>query len=144
MATLDALFEEIVTNDKGLVNVAAKAVDRNGKVFFFMAITHALHHSTREGQLRSDGVFFWLGNVLYQKAAGRQKLNSDEPIRSDAVYFIASCSKLIASIAAMQCVDRGLLGLDDDVTQWLPELKDAPVISLSEPFNHMEPAGQAR
>lgn len=34
MATLDALFEEIVTNDKGLVNVAAKAVDRNGKVFF--------------------------------------------------------------------------------------------------------------
>lgn len=42
MATLDALFEEIVTNDKGLVNVAAKAVDRHGKDIFFMAITHAL------------------------------------------------------------------------------------------------------
>lgn len=42
MATLDTLFEEIVTNDKGLVNVAAKAVDRHGKVFFSMAITHAL------------------------------------------------------------------------------------------------------
>lgn len=42
MATLDALFEEIVANDKGLVNVAAKAVDRHGKVSFFMAITHAL------------------------------------------------------------------------------------------------------
>lgn len=111
---------------------------------FFYGYYTRTHHSTREGQLRSDRVFFWLGNVLYQKAAGRQKLNSDEPIRSDAVYFIASCSKLIASIAAMQCVDRGLLGLDDDVTQWLPELKDAPVISLSEPFNHMEPAGQAR
>lgn len=47
MATLDALFEEIVTNDKGLVNVAAKAVDRDGKVLFFMAITHALINSTR-------------------------------------------------------------------------------------------------
>lgn len=110
---------------------------------FFYGYYTRTHHSTREGQLRSDRVFC-SGNVLYQKAAGRQKLNSDEPIRSDAVYFIASCSKLIASIAAMQCVDRGLLGLDDDVTQWLPELKDAPVISLSEPFNHMEPAGQAR
>lgn len=142
MATLDALLEGIVANDKGLVNVAAKAVDRHGKVFFLWLYTRT-HHSMREGQLRSDGVFC-SGNVLYQKAAGRQKLNSDEPIRSDAVYFIASCSKLIASIAAMQCVDRGLLGLDDDVTQWLPELKDAPVISLSEPFNHMEPAGQAR
>lgn len=46
MATLDTLFEEIVTNDKGLVNVAAKAVDRHGKVmcggFLFVAITHAL------------------------------------------------------------------------------------------------------
>lgn len=42
MATLDTLFEEIVANDKGLVNVAAKAVDRHGKVFFHMAITHAL------------------------------------------------------------------------------------------------------
>lgn len=32
MATLDALFEGIVANDKGLVNVAAKAVDRHGKI----------------------------------------------------------------------------------------------------------------
>lgn len=42
MATLDTLFEEIVTNDKGLVNVAAKAVDRHGKVFSFYGYTHAL------------------------------------------------------------------------------------------------------
>lgn len=42
MATLDTLFEEIVTNDKGLVNVAAKAVDRNGKVFFLWLLhTHS-------------------------------------------------------------------------------------------------------
>lgn len=42
MATLDTLFEEIVTNDKGLVNVAAKAVDRHGKVSFLWLFTHAL------------------------------------------------------------------------------------------------------
>lgn len=42
MATLDALFEEIVANDKGLVNVAAKAVDRHGKVFFLWLLHHAL------------------------------------------------------------------------------------------------------
>lgn len=42
MATLDTLFEEIVTNDKGLVNVAAKAVDRHGKVFFLWLLhTHS-------------------------------------------------------------------------------------------------------
>lgn len=58
MASLDALFEEIVANDKGLVNVAAKAVDRHGKVFFFYGYYTRTHHSTREGQLRSDRVFF--------------------------------------------------------------------------------------
>lgn len=57
MATLDTLFEEIVANDKGLVNVAAKAVDRHGKVFFPMAIlTHSSFYA--RGQLRSDRVFF--------------------------------------------------------------------------------------
>lgn len=61
MATLDALFEEIVANDKGLVNVAAKAVDRHGKVmcgFLILWLYSRTHHSTREGQLRSDRVFF--------------------------------------------------------------------------------------
>lgn len=46
MATLDALFEGIVANDKGLVNVAAKAVDRHGKVLFLWLYSRT-HHSTR-------------------------------------------------------------------------------------------------
>lgn len=69
MATLDTLFEEIVTNDKGLVNVAAKAVDRNGKVFFYGYYTRT-HHSTREGQLRSDRVFFLLRQCPLSKGCG--------------------------------------------------------------------------
>lgn len=56
MATLDALFEGIVANDKGLVNVAAKAVDRHGKVFFLWLLhTHSSFYA--RGQLRSDRVF---------------------------------------------------------------------------------------
>lgn len=47
MATLDTLFEEIVTNDKGLVNVAAKAVDRHGKVFFLWLLHTHSSYSTR-------------------------------------------------------------------------------------------------
>lgn len=53
MATLDALFEEIVANDKGLVNVAAKAVDRHGKVmcggFYFLWLLHHTLINLREG-----------------------------------------------------------------------------------------------
>ena len=35
---------------------------------------------------------------------------------------IASCTKLMTSIAAMQCVERGLVALDADVVEILPEL----------------------
>lgn len=58
MATLDALFEEIVTNDKGLVNVAAKAVDRHGKVFFFHGYYTRTHRFYARGTTESDRVFF--------------------------------------------------------------------------------------
>lgn len=42
--------------------------------------------------------------------------------------WIASCTKLMTSIAAMQCVERGQFGLSDDVAEILPELAALPVI----------------
>lgn len=47
----------------------------------------------------------------------------------DAVMWYASCTKLITSIAAMQCVERGLLKLDDDVSEILPELKGLQILT---------------
>ena len=40
----------------------------------------------------------------------------------DNVMLIASCTKLMTSIAAMQCIERGLATLDTDVAEVLPEL----------------------
>lgn len=34
---------------------------------------------------------------------------------------------MVACVAAMQCVERGLVGLDDDIVKYLPEWK-TPVI----------------
>lgn len=41
---------------------------------------------------------------------------------------MASCTKLMATIAALQCVEKGLLTLHDDITDLLPELKDAKLL----------------
>lgn len=38
------------------------------------------------------------------------------------ILLVASCTKLMTSIAAMQCVERGLVTLDTDVAEILPEL----------------------
>ena len=42
--------------------------------------------------------------------------------------WIASCTKLMTALSVMQCVDRGQLKLDDDVTAVLPELKDMDIL----------------
>lgn len=52
----------------------------------------------------------------------------DEPITEDAMFLLASQTKLLASIAALQIVDRGLFGLDDDVSEKLPELAAQPIL----------------
>ena len=41
----------------------------------------------------------------------------------------ASASKLITGIAAMQCVERKLIRLDDDVVPFLPELEGIQLLT---------------
>ena len=41
----------------------------------------------------------------------------------------ASASKLVTGVAAMQCVERSLIGLDDDVLAFVPELRDIQLLT---------------
>ena len=43
--------------------------------------------------------------------------------------WLASCTKLIGTVAAMQCVERGLLKLDNDISVVLPELKELKILT---------------
>ena len=58
-----------------------------------------------------------------------------KPVSGDTTFCIASSTKLATSVAAMQCVERGLIGLDDDVTDVLPELKNAQIFAGIEDGN---------
>ena len=63
-----------------------------------------------------------LGSFHYSRAFGLRSLDTHEPLEMDNIMAIASCTKLMTSIAAMQCVERGLVTLDTDVAEILPEL----------------------
>lgn len=52
----------------------------------------------------------------------------DTPIKEDAVFVLASQSKLLTCIAAMQIVEKGLFGLEDDISSVLPELANQPIL----------------
>ena len=49
-------------------------------------------------------------------------------MRVDTPMRIASGSKIITSVMAMQCVERGIVGLDESVKRLLPEVGDMKVL----------------
>ena len=51
------------------------------------------------------------------------------PMRADALMRIQSMTKAITSVAALQLVEAGRLGLDDGVEEWLPELASRRVLT---------------
>lgn len=51
------------------------------------------------------------------------------PLTEDAIVRIQSMTKPIVAVAALRLVEAGRLGLDADVTKWLPELADRRVLT---------------
>ncbi|KAF7888699.1 uncharacterized protein EAF02_003240 [Botrytis sinoallii] len=64
-------------------------------------------------------------SFVHASSYGPRSLHPDSstPLKTDAILSIASCTKLITSICALQCVERGQFTLDEDVSRLLPELK---------------------
>ncbi|KAJ8071180.1 hypothetical protein OCU04_001519 [Sclerotinia nivalis] len=70
------------------------------------------------------------GNFHYAKAFGSQSLKDPStPMELDNVMWLASCTKLLTTIAAMQCVERGLLSLDGNICEVLPEFKGVQILT---------------
>jgi CubicO group peptidase (beta-lactamase class C family) len=68
------------------------------------------------------------GGAAHVEVIGTPSFGDSEPLSRRAIFRIASLSKPIAAAAAMVLVDRGVLGLDDPVDEWLPELADRRVL----------------
>ena len=70
------------------------------------------------------------GTFTYNKALGERILLSGEtiPQEMDDVLYLASATKILATIAALQCVDDGLLTLDGDLSAIAPELTSKEVL----------------
>ncbi|KAF7871524.1 hypothetical protein EAF04_003631 [Stromatinia cepivora] len=72
------------------------------------------------------------GSISYMEAHGLHSLkagaSASAPLKTDAIFWIASCTKFLTSISALQCVSRGQMSLDEDVAGILPELKDLEIL----------------
>ena len=68
------------------------------------------------------------GGQRLAASAGHWELDGGGPAyHAETPLRIASMTKAVTSVAAMQLVERGLVDLDEPVSRWLPEL-EAPMV----------------
>src|SRR6185369_10079120 len=68
------------------------------------------------------------GKLAYAQPIGFADHDKKIPMQPDSIFRIGSMSKQITSVATMMLVDEGRLELDAPVAQYLPELRDMPVV----------------
>jgi methyl acetate hydrolase len=94
------------------------------------AIDHALRQAVETGAV--PGVVALAADahgVIYEGAFGKRAAQGSAAMTTDTVFWLASMTKAITSVAAMQLVERGKLTLDTDMASILPELADRQVLA---------------
>ncbi|KAF6829276.1 beta-lactamase [Colletotrichum plurivorum] len=71
------------------------------------------------------------GAEHFAHSSGKRGISSSEPMGLENVFWIASCTKMVAGIACMQLVEQGVLKLDDSdhLEKLCPELADIKVLN---------------
>lgn len=90
-----------------------------------------LHQQLRAAIERKDvpGVVVIAGDrqaIIYHEAFGMAEAGTGRAMTTDAIFNIASMTKAVTSVAAMQLVEAGKLALDDPAAKYLPELANVP------------------
>jgi CubicO group peptidase (beta-lactamase class C family) len=70
--------------------------------------------------------------VLSLEAVGFADVAAKQPLRTDALFWIASQSKPITATALMMLVDEGKVGVEDPVEKYLPEFKGQTLAGAKE------------
>ena len=76
------------------------------------------------------------GQVAHLETFGWQDLETRRPVTADTIFRIYSMSKPITSTAAMILCEEGRLRLADPLSRYLPEFKDARVMTARPDGNY--------
>ncbi|MBS0332050.1 MAG: beta-lactamase family protein [Proteobacteria bacterium] len=105
----------------------------------------ALARAVETGRI-SGGVALALDRdgPTYSHAAGVRAVGAPAPMDAATVFWIASMTKAVASVAALQLVERGGLSLDGDLSTLVPELGRLEVLeTAADGTRRLRPARRA-
>ncbi len=95
-----------------------------------------LKHYEDKNWLVGDVVIIVKDNqVVYYKGHGYSNLSIKKRMQADAIFRIMSQTKAIISLGVMQLFERGQLGLDQNISDFIPAFKNPKLIKS---FNRLD------
>ncbi|MCB9316602.1 MAG: serine hydrolase [Lewinellaceae bacterium] len=75
--------------------------------------------------------------ILYHKAFGLDDMENKKPLQPGMVFRIGSVTKQFTAIAILQLVEKGKIGLQDDITKFIPDYPtQGKTITIEQLLNH--------
>jgi CubicO group peptidase (beta-lactamase class C family) len=103
----------------------------------------AMAARVERGELPGLTMLIARGDEVHFEAIGTKAFGSDEPMRRDTLFRIASMTKPILAAATLMLVEDGRIRLDDPIDFWLPELADRRVLKrIDGPLDETVPANR--
>ena len=104
-------------------------------------ISAALEPFVADGSIPGLVAHIGFGAASDTIALGRMAFESEAPMRPDALFRIASMTKVITAAAAMMLIEDGKLKRDEPVDRLLPELAYRKVLRrIDSPLDDIVPA----
>src|SRR5690606_3239917 len=92
-------------------------------------IPPALQAVVDAGDLSGFVTMIWKdGEVVQLNTLGMADIAAGRPMARDTLFRIASMTKPITTVAALQLIEEGKLKLSDPIKKWLPEFTDLKVL----------------
>ncbi len=79
------------------------------------------------------------GEIAFLEAVGSQDRAANVPMSPDSIFRVCSMTKPVTSVAAMILVEEGKLRLEDPVSKYIPEFKEAKVAKPAAPAAAVAP-----
>lgn len=84
----------------------------------------------RDGALAGAAAAVWhAGEAVALEAAGFSDVGNRTAMQPDSIFQIASMTKPIVAVAALQMIEEGRMALDAPIASWLPEFAAPRVLS---------------
>ncbi|WP_291783251.1 serine hydrolase [Cecembia sp.] len=110
-------------------NLIAQELDRKKLDSYFDLITEN-DRAMGSVTLRHEG------NVIYQRAFGYADIEKGQSAALESKYRVGSISKTFTAVLIFKAIEEGKLSLDQPISSFFPEIKNAEKITISDLLNH--------